>query len=360
MAEKITLRALNRATLDRQLLLRRSAMPILDAVEHLVGLQAQTTHSWYHGLWSRLADFQPERLSDLLANREVVRMVLMRSTIHLVSARDCLALRPLLQVVTERGTNSVYGKNLVGLDQAEVVAAGRELLAGKPMAFGELGQRMAEYFPDRDPSSLAHAVRAWVPLVQLPPRGLWRRSGLAVHSPVETWLGKPVDASPSLDDLVLRYLGAFGPASVRDAQIWSGLTRLAEVFDRLRPRLVTFEDEDGRELFDLPDAPRPDEETPAPPRFLYDFDNLLLSHHDRSRVTTDEWRDRPRPMNGMLPKIFLVDGFTRGEWKVDDGVLIVQPFRRLSKKDTAAVTKEGALLLDFVAPGSQEVRINDV
>jgi winged helix DNA-binding protein len=363
MAAKISRKALNRATLDRQLLLSRSRMSPQDAVEHLVGLQAQTTKSWYHGLWSRLTDFEPERLSDLLANREVVRMVLMRSTIHLVTARDALALRPLLQVVSERGMATNFGKNLAGLDVAEIIALGRELLDTEPMVFSELGKRMAERWPGRDPSSLAQAVRAHVPLVQIPPRGLWGGSGVAAHSTVETWLGKAVDPSPSLDAMVLRYLTAFGPASVKDAQIWSGLTRLNEVFGRLRSRLVTFEDDNGRELFDLPDAPRPDENTPAPPRFLYDFDNLLLSHHDRTRVTTEHWHAQPQPINGVLPRIFLIDGFTAGMWTITQdrkqAVLAIHPYQRLSKKDTSAVVREGASLLDFAAPGivDRDVRV---
>ncbi|CAM3629687.1 winged helix DNA-binding domain-containing protein [Kibdelosporangium persicum] len=353
MTAQISRKALNRATLARQLLLERSDMPVLDALEHLVGLQAQTTHSWYHGLWSRLRTFDPRELSDLLANREVVRMVLMRSTIHLVTARDSLALRPLLQIVSERSTMSVYGKGIAGLDQAGLVAEGRKLLDEKPMTFTELGKRMAERWPGHDEQSLAYAVRAWVPLVQVPPRGLWGRSGLAAHATVETWLGAQVDAEPDIDRLVLRYLAAFGPASVKDAQTWSGLTRLSEVFARLRPKLVTFEDENGRELFDLPDAPRPAESTPAPPRYLYDFDNLLLSHHDRSRIVVDF--AQPRPRNGMLPKLFLVDGFTAGWWTVekdkDRAVLVVHPYRNLLKKEVAALTKEGLPLLEFAAPG---------
>ncbi|MEV4318943.1 winged helix DNA-binding domain-containing protein [Actinocrispum sp. NPDC049592] len=355
MAPKISLKALNRATLDRQLLLERSTMSPLAAVEHLVGLQAQTTSTWYHGLWSRLVGFDPRELSDLLARREVVRMALMRSTIHLVSARDALFLRPLVQIVSERGTASIFGKNLKGLDLDEVLKHGRELLDQEPMVFSELGRRMAERW-DRDPASLAQAVRAHVPLVQIPPRGLWGGSGLAKHSTVETWLGKAVDENPSVEDMVLRYLKAFGPASVRDAQTWSGLTRLNEVFDRLRPQLVTFADENGRELFDLPGSPRPDEETPAPPRFLYDFDNLLLSHDDRSRVVTEPARLFNRPVNGLLAKLFLVDGFTAGQWTIeqdkDTAVLNLKPYRKLTRKEIAALTKEAKPLFDFVAPKS--------
>ncbi|MET0235520.1 MAG: winged helix DNA-binding domain-containing protein [Kibdelosporangium sp.] len=359
----MSLRALNRATLDRQLLLSRSSMQVLDAIEHLVGLQSQTTHSWYHGLWSRLESFSAPELSGLLANRAVVRMVLMRSTIHLVTAKDALALRPLVDIVIERSMSGNFGKNIAGLPRADLIAAGREILDAEPMMFSQLGRRMAERWPSRDPGSLAQAVRAFVPLVQIPPRGLWGRSGQALHSTVETWLGSPVTSSPSVESLVLRYLGAFGPASVRDAQIWSGLTRLAEVFDRLRPRLVTFTDENGRELFDLPDAPRPAQDTPAPPRFLYDFDNLLLSHQDRSRVVTESYRSQKFDADGIMPKILLLDGFTAAHWTVaktkKEAVLTVHPFRKLLKKEIAGLTEEGADLLRFHAPdsASHDIRV---
>ncbi|MFI6273422.1 winged helix DNA-binding domain-containing protein [Micromonospora zamorensis] len=289
---RLTARALNRATLDRQLLLRRADLTVPQALERLAGLQAQTPQTWYVGLWARLAGYIPEPTSQLLADGTVVRMALMRSTIHLVTAADCRWLRPLVQPVIERSTMGAFGRHLTGLNQAELASTARELLAVKPLTFSDLGRALAQRWPDRDPAALAQAARAWVPLVQVPPRGLWRRSGPAAHSPIETWLGRAVDPDPSIDTLLLRYLAAFGPATISDAQQWCGLTRLAEVIDRLRPRLAAFRDEYGRELFDLADAPRPDPDTPAPVRFLYDFDNLLLSHADRSRVVTVNYADQ--------------------------------------------------------------------
>jgi Winged helix DNA-binding domain len=348
-------RALNRATLDRQLLLRRAALPMLDALEHLAGLQAQTPHTWYQGLWCRLEEFDPTRLAALLTERKVVRMALMRGTIHLVTARDCLWLRPLVQPMIERAMNGNFGRNLTGVDREKLVAAGRELLEERPLIFSELGRLLAQRWPDRDPDSLAQAIRAWVPLVQVPPRGVWGTSGRPAHTTVESWLGSGVDPQPSVDDLVRRYLAAFGPATVRDAQTWSGLTRLSEVFERLRPGLVTFTDDDGRVLFDLPDAPRPDPDVPAPPRFMYDFDNLFLSHADRSRVITEAAAAQVYPRN-VMPCMLLVDGFTNGDWKItrDRGTatLTIRPFVRLSKTDNTAITREGARLLEFAAPGA--------
>ncbi|MDG4790117.1 winged helix DNA-binding domain-containing protein [Micromonospora sp. WMMD1102] len=356
-------RALNRATLHRQLLLRRSDRTPVEALEHLVGMQAQTTHTWYVGFWTRLRDCPPEAVAELLTDRRAVRVALMRSTIHLVTAADALALRPVLQPVVERGLTQTYGRRLTGVDRDEVVATARELLDERPLTFGQLGKALARHWPEHDPEALAQAVRALVPLVQVPPRGVWGRSGLAAHQSVEKWLGQLPPPAGSVDDLVLRYLAAFGPATVRDVQVWSGLTRLAEVLERLRPSLVPLRDETGAELFDLPDAVRPDPDVPAAPRFLYDFDNLLLSYADRSRVLTEEFRSRSVTRNGQLPRAVLVDGFTAGTWTtvVERGsaLLTVEPFARLSAADAAALEVEGADLLRFLAGDdcSPEVRI---
>jgi hypothetical protein len=286
----------------------------------------------------------------------MVRIALMRSTIHLVTAADCLALRPLLQPVIERSMQGNFGRNLVGLDRAELVAAGRAAVEAAPLTFAALGRALAERWPERDPASLAQGIRAGVPLVQVPPRGVWGASGPAAHTSAESWLGRPLEAMP-LDDLVLRYLGAFGPATVRDAQTWSGLTRLGAVFDRLRPRLRTFRDPHGAELFDLPDAPRPDAAVPAPVRFLYDFDNLLLSHDDRSRVIAPAYFEQGFTADGPMPSIVLVDGFTAGTWKAvirsrQAATLTVQPFARLAPPIRDEVVAEGTRLLAFLAPAA--------
>src|SRR5215217_22528 len=204
----LTLRQLNRATLARQLLLERSAMSVPAVVEHLCGLQAQTTTTWYAGLWTRLTDFSPGTVVDLMKARELVRVVLMRSTIHLVTGRDCLFMRPLVQVASERSFAGNWGKNLPGVDLAEVVAVGREILEQTPLTFAALGKRLTEKWPDRDGPSMAQAVRVYVALVQPPPRGLWGHSGLAVHAPAEQWLGKPLDPDPSIETLMMRYLAA--------------------------------------------------------------------------------------------------------------------------------------------------------
>ncbi|MEV4508926.1 winged helix DNA-binding domain-containing protein [Dactylosporangium sp. NPDC049525] len=360
-------RALNRATLARQLLLDRSTMTVPEAVEHLVGLQAQTPHTWYTGLWTRLAGFAPAHASDLLADGRLVRVAGPRSTIHLMTGRDALAVRPLVAVAGERMWSSNFRRRL-GLDPPldEIVAEGRRLLTETPMTFGELGAALGAGFPGRDPAALAQTVRVFETLVQVPPRGLWGRSGKAAHTPASAWLPHVTAAPMSVDDLVRRYLGAFGPATVRDAQVWSGLTRLAEVFARLCARhdAVAFVTADGRELFDLPDAPRPDPDTPAPVRYLYDFDNLLLSHADRSRVLTTGFTGQPFDDNGPMPAVVLVDGFTAALWRPvvarGSAVLYVAPLTGLTSADLDQVAEEGARLLQFLAPAAKhDVRFVD-
>jgi hypothetical protein len=352
-------RALNRALLARQGLLERTDGTPLATIEQLVGLQAQDVKAPYYGLWSRIAGFDTEALSALLADRQVVRVVLMRGTIHLVSARDALALRPVVQEVITRATQSSWGRGLNGADAVAVAAAGRALVEEEPRTFAQLGALLGARWPDADPAALAQHVRALVCLVQVPPRGLWGRSGPAAHTSVQHWLaGVPVPAS-SVEDTVLRYLAAFGPASARDVQKWSGLTRLGAVLERLRPQLATFSDEQGRELFDHPDAPRPDPGTPVAPRLVAPFDNVLLSHADTARIVPVEHRGRVMTQNGLIAGTFLIDGFVQGAWKVQSApraaTLAITPFAdRVTQRDRAALTREGERLLAFAAPAAAE------
>jgi hypothetical protein len=357
----LTRRELNRAILDRQMLLQRARVPAIDVVERLVGMQAQVPTDPYTALWSRIESFDPGELSSDIGERRAVRVVmLLRTTIHLVSARDCLEIRPLLQPVAERQWRySPFAKALAGLDIDEVVAAGRALLAEHPQTGGAMGKRLAERWPDRDASSLGYAVRWLVPLVQIPPRGLWGQGGQPVLETVERWLGAPLAANPSLDHLVLRYLAAFGPATARDVGVWSWLTGIGEVLERLRPRLLSFRDEAGRDLFDLPDAPRPDPDTPAPARLLPEYDNLLLSHHDRSRVGDPAFRGRPWWHGSVF-----VDGFVAGTWRPERAngglTLRIGRYRSMTDAEHAEVEAEATRLAAFLAPnGERHVEIVD-
>jgi hypothetical protein len=380
-ADVLGRRALNRALLERQMLLARRAVPVAGGVEHPVGLQAQAPDAPYVGLWTRVAGFQAASLAADITERRAVRMPLMRATIHLVTARDARALRPVVQPVLDRSfAGSEFARRLAGVEVEELHAAGRALLEERPRTRAELAPLLAETWPDHDPTSLVYSLTYRVPLVQVPPRGVWGSTGPAAWTTVAAWLGDGADpaaasASASVDDVVVRYLGAFGPATVKDVQAWSGLTRLREVADRLGEggRLRRFRDESGAELLDLPEAPRPDPDVPAPPRFLPEYDNVLLSHADRTRINPDGRRIPLPPGNGASVGTFLVDGLFRGTWALDradradraseaaDGsatTLTVRPFTPLSQSDADAVTDEAAALVAFLAPTSTpDVRI---
>ena len=357
MSDVLSLRALNRATLARQLLLERSELPVLDAIARLVGQQAQEPRDPYIGLWSRLAGFRPQELSTLLLDRRVVRIAVMRSTLHLVTADDCLVIRPLMQPVldAELARHREYAPALVGVDLDAVLAFGRELLA-EPRTGRELRAALAERFPEHDPAALAYACRNHLGVVQVPPRGVWGRTGGVVTTTAESWLGRPLATSASLDDVVVRYLGAFGPATVADVAVWSRLTGLREVFERLRSRLRTFRDERGRELFDLPGAPRPSPDLPAPVRFLPEYDNLLLSHADRSRFAAPGRRDLLGRVTGRVNGTVMVDGTVAAVWQLERERLVVS-HAPLTKRAAASVAAEGRRLLRLVAPDVRDVRL---
>ena len=349
-------RALNRALLARQMLLERQPVTALAATERLIGLQAQAPLAPYVGLWSRLATFQAAELAGALADRTAVRASLMRATIHLVSADDALALRPLIQPVLERGfANSPFARQIAGIDRHELLQAGRALLEERPLTSAELGRALARRWPEHDPESMAYALGYLLPLVQVTPRGLWGRTGSPARTTMTAWLGRPLDAAWSLETLVLRYLGAFGPASVMDAQAWSGLTRLRGVFDGLRAELATFRDVAGREVFDLPDAPRPEPDSHAPVRFLPEYDNVLLGHADRSRIIPAGRSIPLPPGNGATMGTILIDGMYAGTWRIrraeDRATLTIQPFERVGTADEAALVDEGSRLVAFVTDG---------
>ncbi len=207
-------KALNRALLARQLLLRREKRPALDVIRHLVGMQAQEPQNPYVGLWSRLEAFDANELSSLIDDRQAVRIALLRSTIHLVTADDCLALRPLVQSILNRTLQGSFGKRLVGLDLDAVTAAGRALVQERPRMLNEIGLALREQWPQHDAAALAQVIRARVPLVQIPPRGLWGASGQAIHTSAQAWLGSAGNDAATLDDLVLRYLAALVRSAV--------------------------------------------------------------------------------------------------------------------------------------------------
>ncbi|MFG2309886.1 winged helix DNA-binding domain-containing protein [Streptomyces sp. NPDC048566] len=352
-------RALNRATLDRQLLLRRSPLSATDAVEHLVGLQAQNVKPPYYALAARLEGFRPAALAAAMEARDVVRIVTLRSTIHTHTAEDALTLRPLVQPARDRELGR-FRAGLAGVDLDRLAAIGRAAVEAEPRTVGQLREELLGTWPDADPFALSVAARCLLPLVQVTPRGIWGRSGQVVLTTAEHWLGRSAEPAPAPDATVLRYLAAFGPASVKDMQTWAGLTRLREVFERLRPGLLVFRDEHGAELFDLPDAARPDPDVPAPPRFLPEFDNLLLAHADRTRVVPAGLKGRTWRGNQAY-RTLLVDGFLAGLWRTDQDALVVEPLGRLTKGQRAEVVAEGERLLAVMHPGeARDVRFGTV
>ncbi|HEY9376652.1 MAG TPA: winged helix DNA-binding domain-containing protein [Jiangellaceae bacterium] len=361
-ADVLSNRALNRATLARQLLLQRAAMNPVDAVTHLVGLQAQNPLDPYLALWSRLADFDPEALGRLIEKRELVRIVVMRSTIHLVTADDAVFLRPVMQPVidAEMTRHSEYAPQLRGVDMAPVLELAHPLLSETPMPQHKLRAVLAEKFPQLPTAAITYACRNYLPLVQIPPRGVWGKKLQVTSTPLDSWLGRSLRTDATIDQAVLRYLAAFGPALVADAAAWSRLTGFREVFDRLRSRLRVFVDVKGRELFDLPDAPRPDPDVVAPVRFLPEYDNVLLSHADRSRFGADA--QLFMSALGAFKGSVLVDGEVRAIWnsrlEEDTGVATANVHHLpLTTDQTEAVCAEGRNAVAFWHP---EARAHDI
>ncbi|TME53170.1 MAG: winged helix DNA-binding domain-containing protein [Chloroflexi bacterium] len=352
-------RALNRALLSRQLLLKRRRASAASTIERLVGMQAQAPNLPYVGLWARLLGFRHQELSRLIQTRAAVRLSLMRNTIHLVTRRDAIGLKPLFMPLGERGFmhGSPWGRGLKDADMISVQQAGREIMGEKPRTVAELARIMAARFPDHDANALAYGVRYMVPLVFTTPRGVWGAGGPVALTTFEAWLGRPPGLAIDAEQLVLRYLAAFGPASPPDMRAWSGLA-MRGVFEHLRPRLKIFQDENGRELFDLPRAPRPDAGTAAPIRLIPDYDNILLAHADRTRIMPEGRHLGMFSSNGVMQGALLVDGYVRAMWRpnTDKGAstLLITPFgKALPRSQQPAIAEEARALLEFLTPANK-------
>ena len=361
MADVLTLRELNRATLARQMLLERQALDAYTAVSRLLGLQAQMVNPPYIGLWTRLHGFERAELIELIETRRVARAAMMRSTLHLVTVEQFLRDRLTIQPALERALRSFFGARAQGLDGEALAAAARPFLTEAPRSTGEIKAYLLALEPERDANALAYALRAHLPQVQVAPAGVWR-SGSGAYMTAAAWFGAEPDA-PDLAALFRDYLAAFGPASVMDFQTWSGLTGLKGSLAALRPELRTYQDEQGRELFDLPELGLPGGDAPAPARFLPQYDNVLLAHADRRRVIAEEQRQKVFLSAGRVQATFLLDGFVAGTWATEregkTAVLTLSPFARLDEQDRAALVAEGERLLRFVEDeaGRFEVRI---
>lgn len=304
---RLTTADLTRATLARQGLLARTAEPALAVVDRLAGIQSQAPGPPYTALWSRIAGFRFADLEELLRGRDVVRIVTLRGTVHLHTADDARRIRPFAQSVIARQFASNHRKRIEGFDEVVAVALLRERLASGPATGPELAAALADRWPTAPAEALSAAARCLLPLVQIPPRGLWGQSAAPTYALLDEWIGHPL-VEPDATDVVRRYLAAFGPATVKDAQAWSGVTRLAAAFAALSDELVEFEGPAGERLSDLVDAPRPPAETPAPVRILAEWDNLLIGYADRSRLIDEEHRRQIFTSNGIVPATVLVDG----------------------------------------------------
>lgn len=342
MERTITRDELNRALLARQGLLERGTGDPLAWIERLVGLQAQVPRDPYVALAARLEPFDPRALSDALAERLTVRAPTLRGTIHLHTAEDCLLISSLTGEVMHGVYRGLAKPDRIGLDTRLLAAAARAMLTEAPRTRAELAHELAPKFPALSEELAGLGATYLLPLVQIPPRGLWGGRGRATWALTEEWLGTSLDRSATKDELVLRYLAAFGPATPADARTWSRLTGLTEVFERLRPRLVTFRDPQGRELFDVPGGTFADPATPAPVRLLPEYDNALLSHADRSRIVAGGIAAPPQGSLGWGG--VLVDGYLRGWWRHADGALAFHPEEL---REPAA--DEAARLLELLA-----------
>jgi winged helix DNA-binding protein len=356
-------RALNRALLARQMLLERRRASAASTIEKLVGMQAQAPNLPYVGLWARLSGFRHEELSRLVESRRTVRISLMRNTIHLVTARDAFALKPLFTPFGERGFihGSPWGRHMKEEDLRAIRSVGAELMSERPRTVADLARQLGQRFPGRDSLAMAYGVRYMVPLVFTTPRGIWQAGGPVALTTFEAWLGRPPGPAIKPERLVTRYLAAFGPASPADMRAWSGLN-MRPAFDRLRPTLRAFRDEEGREMFDLPRAPRPDPDEHAPVRLIPDYDNILLAHADRTRIMPAGRHLGMFSSNGVMQGAVLADGFVRAMWVPRKSTLEISPFvKPLTKVERSAIEAESYQLMKFLAPGEEhDVRFGPV
>ncbi|WP_225826501.1 winged helix DNA-binding domain-containing protein [Streptomyces naphthomycinicus] len=358
MADVLSRRALNRATLARQLLLERAQTSVADAVERLLALQAQQPSAPFLGLWNRLAGFTADDLRTALDRREVVRATYVRATVHLLSARDYLAFRalvePSLAAAAAAATKRIPGPDA---DPERLVSVARGVLGAGPLDFGAIRERMQVEFPEVNDRALGYCVRMNLPLVMVPTADRWAFPASSQVAMAESWLGTEPAANSSAEDFVRRYLAAYGPAGPADLREF-GWLKTADVFQRLAPELREFTTEDGQVVYDLADAPRPDPDTPAPARLLPEFDSLVLAHKDRSRIVPTEYRPRLITKNLRVPASFLWDGFVAGTWSTTRRrtavTLTLTPFERLPAQAVRELSAEADRVLRFTDAGIAE------
>jgi hypothetical protein len=347
-------RAINRATLARQLLLERSELSVVQAVERLAGMQGQEPKHPYVGLWSRLNGFADTDLTAAVEAREVVRATFYRGTLHLVTAEDYLRFRTTLGPMLEAGLK-LLGERAAGLEAEKVAAAARHLLAVEPLTFTEVRDALQAQFPEVNDRALGFCTRMLVPLIIVPAESRWGWTANGRFTPAEQWIGKKLPHKAVPQELVVRYLEAFGPATPADFQTWSGLPRAKQLFDSMDLEVLT--DSNGKALYDVPDGPRPSEDFEVPVRFLPEFDNLLLAHAKRQRIIADEHRPAVFTKNLRIKSTYLVDGLVAGLWTAEKkrgvATLTLTPFGKTLKKTATELEREGSALVRFLEPDAK-------
>jgi hypothetical protein len=363
-SQTLTLRELNRTTLARQFLLEKTSDSVPETIERLVGIQSQALSAPFVGLWTRVSEFSQNDLANLIQDRSVLKATMMRGTLHLVTATDYLRFRTTLQPMLELGAAAILKNRGPAIDKKKVLKIARDYFNQEPRSFAEITSLFGELMPDVDPGAVRYTIRTHLPLVQVPINAGWSYSGNPKFTLAETWIARAISPDDNFRELVFRYLTAFGPASVIDMQTWSGFSKLRDALERLRPDLQVYEDEQRRELFDLPGISLSDASSPAPERFLPEYDNLLLSHQKRTRVIADEHRSRVYLPGLRVRSTFLVDGFVRGAWKIEKtklaATLLIEPFDELTKHSRRSLSDEAEKLVRFVEPDAKtyEVRFD--
>jgi hypothetical protein len=348
----LTLRQLNRTLLHRQMLLARQTIDPYSAVRRLGAMQSQLPNPPYLGLWARLDDFQRADLTALMESRRVVRAPWNRSTLHLVTDEDHQKFRPLIAPALVRGMKSFHGRNLDGLDLDALVSEAIPHLAEAPRSMGEVKDHLLKIYPDRMGEALNYAARTLIPLVQVPPGGTWGVGSMAKYALAEQWLGASGEAA-SLADFFRHYLTGYGPASVMDFQVWTGLTGLQKPLAAHRDAFTVYRDEGGRELWDVPGGDIINGDAPAPVRLVPEYDNLVIAHQDRRRILADDDRKKVFLTAARVLGTVLVDGFVAGVWKLEKPTkkllrVVVEPFGALSPSDRQAVADESERLARWV------------
>ncbi|MET9627808.1 winged helix DNA-binding domain-containing protein [Lentzea sp. NPDC006480] len=359
MTTTLSNRTLNRTLLARQMLLERTSMPIVEAVEHLGGLHAQAPVPPYLALWTRLKPFKFEALSKLIIDKSLVRMTLWRGTLHLISASDVYLMRTALQPELNKWARNVMPPaERVEIDLDKLTRITREFVDTDPRTVAEIGAHLEEHFPEARARELSTQAQMLVPMIQVPPRGIWGVGGIPQNIAMTTWLGEDLPAEAAVHELITRYLRVFGPATLADMQAWSRLIGLKAHAAGLD--LVEYRSEAGKVLLDVPDGVIVDESTPAPARLLPAFDSVMFGHADKTRIMSDDARARWGAVrNAVFPPTFLVDGFVRGTWNVvenkDTATLTIEPYFKTFKKDIAGVVREAKAVLKVMAPKKRHV-----